>query len=419
MPYARISRWLVHAAACTALLAAPIAPMPALAAGKAKFTDTCAIHRKPFQAIRDYQIQRIIGGVVVGALAGLVRHAIAPEYERDRNGRVITDANGNPKKKGLNAGDILVPAIAGGLIGWFTSLKQTARNQEELQAAVANGMRQDIDQFSPLAQKLADLGNCRRQQIFDTQLAFERGELDAKTAGKRLDDIEKWVAKDDQIISSAAKQQTKTVTAYARATAMADGQDPQQVEAMQPQILATMEAQSASYETKVVESYVDDTGRETVIAPPPRPSETRYVSAGKGANLRAEASPNAKVIKLLPHATPVEAEPATVQGWRKVRTDDAEGFMSEAVLTSEPPAVRGKQQPKAAKPKAAPAPPAPPKKAVRKIQIAPPARKPAKPRDRANMAVADRTSFQQTDAANRKAFELQMNAARASIGAGR
>jgi hypothetical protein len=416
-----LGRRLAAFATAVSLIVSPIATTSAYAAKPKKLVDTCLASRKPFTQIKNYQLNKIIGGTVKGALGGaalgFLTDMVAPEYERDQQGNVLVDSNGKPRKKSTVLQKAVIGAAAGGLIGWFSSLKQTARNQEELQAAVNSNFRQDVDQFSPLGQSLADLGNCRRAQIFAVQQSFERGEIDAKTAAKQLDQLDEWIAKDDEIISKAAKMQSNTVGAYARATAMADGQDPGTVDKNENQVLSTMEAQSTAYKPTITESYVTGDGGEINTPPPPPQTQTRYVRAlqSKGVSLRAEALPNAAAVVFLPNGTEVETEPSNTEGWLSVTAGEAKGYMKESLLADEPPATR-KQAP--VKPKAKPAPVVtkpPPGKAATRLAYVPPSRQPVKARDNASLAVASNAGFAQLKARNSQATSDQMRAARRAL----
>lgn len=411
-------RRAIVALTAVALLASPIGQV-ALAAKAVKFTDACAVQRKPFERIKNYQLKKILGGVAGGALLGMlgavVKSQLNPEYEIDKNG--------NKKKKGPDlVGGAIAGAAVGGLVGWFTSLKQASRNQEELQSAVNANFREDVDQFSPLGQNLADLGNCRRTQIFSVQQAYERKEIDAKTAGKQLDQIDKWIAEDDKTISKAAKIQTNTVGAYARATAMADGGDPATIDKSGDQMVYTLGAQGAAYEPTISESYIyaDQADRSPALPPPPPPiPETRYVKAqqSKGVSLRESADPNAKATMFLENGTEVETLPSTIEGWLSVTAKGQTGFIKDSLLATEPPA-RGKKGSATAKPKAKPAQVVakpPPGKAIVKLAYAPSRKQPVKPRDKATAVVANLSAFQRFRAQDTQNTSSAMSAARRAL----
>lgn len=195
------------------LVLAPLPNAPVLAAPP-KFTDTCDSLRKPFREIRDYQMGRIIGGAVTGLLAGLAT-------------ALLVDAV-NGKGQGVDYGAAAAGgAVTGGLVGYITSKQQAGMKRDELRAAIDGDFRQDVDQFSPLPGNLIALGDCRRQQIYQVQVDGEAGTIDKREAAKRLTKVESWITADDKLIARAAGQQSKTVTSFAQATAMADGIDPE------------------------------------------------------------------------------------------------------------------------------------------------------------------------------------------------
>lgn len=195
------------------LVLGPLPTAPAHA-GPPKFADTCDSLRKPFREIRDYRMGQIIGGAVQGLLAGLAT-------------ALLVDAV-NGQGKGVDYGAAAAGgAITGGLVGYITSKQQAGMKRDELRAAIDGDFRQDVDQFSPLPGNLIALGDCRRQQIYQVQVDGEAGTIDKREAAKRLAKVESWVAADDKLIARAAGQQSKTVTSFAQATAMADGIDPE------------------------------------------------------------------------------------------------------------------------------------------------------------------------------------------------
>lgn len=389
-----------------------LTPLPAAAtkASPPRFEDNCKPIRKPIESIKNYQLNRIIGGAVVGGIVGGLTAVLSsqanPEYERDANGNIIYDQNGKPKKKGPNIlGGVLAGAAAGGLIGWYSSLAQTKQNQEELRQAVNDQFSQDVGQFSPLAQSIADLGNCRRQQIFAVQLGYEKGELSKKEATKRLNTIEKWIKEDDKKISSASKQQTDTIKAYSQAHYMADGRDPAAVKQMDEAPMVELEGQSGEFQAQIVESYMTEDQAEIVQE---APKQYRYVSARNNANIRSAADPKAALVGSLARGTRVEIAPSTVQGWLQVTAENGmSGFMSEALLAESMPGVAPPPPPKpAAKP---------PGKSIKKLKAQPPSARTATSRDKVRQAAADRASVRNMIQADRAATADALSVARQSL----
>lgn len=415
-----VRRRLAGVLAMLALLLTPVAPLPALAKKREpKLVDACIGQRSPFSRIKNYQRDTIFKGVGIGvatgAAVGVANYANDP-YRYDKNGNVVRDANGNPVKRSI-LGDIAVGVIAGAaagaVAGYIVSLKKTHQNQAELQAALASRFDPAIDQFSTLPQSLADLGNCRRQQIFAVQVAFERKEIDADTARRRLDTIEKWIREDDKIISSAAKQQSAAVSDYAQSTLLGESPDPEKAQISDAQAVATFEPASAVYAPAVVESYVDAAGTQIPGPPPEVPTVVRYVVA-KGANLRAEPSTAGAVVTLLPIGEQVDVRPSSTPGWSEVFSAAGSGFMSDKVLGERLPP---KAKPLPDKPRVKPVPVAKPKPAntATKLAVRPPTRTPRATRERVNAAVGGKMGLTQLRSQNDAATSAQLAAARRAL----
>ncbi|MEP9400724.1 hypothetical protein [Sphingomonas sp. VNH70] len=388
----RATAWLVTAALLAAPLPATAAPnvVAGLAlAGSA--SDPCDRHRTPFRAIRDYRMGQVIGGVVAGmALEGL---------------RAIL--NGDK----VRPGNVVIAGIGGGVVAHFLSAKKAAANREALQAALNADYRDDMAQFSPLAAALADLGNCRRQQIYAVQTQYEARTIDQRKAAKALDAIERDIAADNRIISGAAKRQVKVITAYAQETAMADGQDPTAVGERGEAILEEPGMRDAAFEAPIDEQWVDARGVD--ITPPMIPFARRYVVAAKGTPLRAQGMAAAAVVRTLPRGAALDVV-AGDGAWLEVPGEGASSYVAAAdVAISPPPRVKP------------PAPAAnalanrpgrrkalPPGAGVRRLAVRPPVRRPVTTRDQPKAAVAARTSFVRVAAADSAATAEQLRAAR-------
>lgn len=390
----------------TALVLPP--PMPeyvAHAARAPRFDDNCKPLRQPFSRIKNEQTGRILGGVIAGALVGALLGSMVKKerVETDQYGRQYRVRDGNRAAEGAIAG-----AVAGGLTGYLTGIEQHRQNQQELQAALA-GYDGERQQYSDLGQKLADLGNCRNQQIFDVRTQFEAGQFDAKEANSRLAKVEKWIADDNRTVERAADMEAKSITTYAQAVAVAEGESAESAKNNGAGMVSRYEAGSDRLKGDVDVSYES---AETPIAPAVAAVEATsrsYVQSSRGANLRSSPSSSAAVLRSLPYRAQVETSPAEVQGWSKVTFEGQTGYVANSLLSDAQPVPR-----QAARPSAAPRPDiAPGKIIVRR----PASRAPQQRRDSVTKAVADGQSLRAVDAARRTSNQRQLVESRSRIAA--
>lgn len=410
MATAKRHRLLWAGVTTLALFSAPIAPAPmgapAYAAPRApKLTDNCDSLRQPFRQIRDYQVNKIIGGVAKGGLLGAAIGALGAAV------------SGRDVGEGAALGGI-AGATAGGLIAYFESKKQVAENQAALQAAIDSDFSQDVGQYGPVAEAIATLGNCRVQQIVSVRSAYEAKQIDQKTGLAQLSQIEAWVKKDDDIISKAAKMQSNAVGAYARASAMASGRDPKEVESASEAIVQDYEKQGAGYQQAVYTTYVEPNGKEfpTEIEEPI--TETRYVVGTRGYNLRGAPGADAPVVRFLPRGTQVEIDPNISNGYAKVFAGEGEGYLSETALSANKPEKLRSAAPAAT--------PEPAKKRMRKVRRDPPpgstlriavrpAQAPSGQVSKVKLAAATQSSVREANAARRTAVDSTLTDARRAL----
>lgn len=376
--------------ASSAVVPLPIADMTAEARAKKdkppkppkppKFEDNCEPLRQPFTRIKNYQTGQILKGAALGAAAGVLIGVIEAagqkdEYLRDRQGRIIVDAQGRPikKKKDNNVLEYGVAgAVAGGLIGYLTSIEQNRRNQAELQAALGK-FDEERAQYSQLPQALAELGNCRNLQVFTVQQQFEAGILTAEQAGKRLDKVDAWVAEDDEIIAKASKSENESIRTYAQANAVAEGMSAEVAKEQGDAVIARYEAgadrlagtveleEDATAAASVRSAIAASAGARTAEAPatraPGAAQRNLYVSAERGANVRAQPSATATVLGTAPFGASLPYTDSGVAGWAGVTFEGKPGFVSRSLLSeTEPsrPATAPRTARRAPRPEVAP-----------------------------------------------------------------
>lgn len=371
-----------------------------------KFPDNCSALRKPFQDIKNEQLGRTIAGTILGGLAGaLIGSRIKKEeVVYDQNGRAVGVKRGNRAAEGAIAG-----AVLGGLGGYLTGIEKHRQNQAELQQAL-DRRSAERNQYDGLGQKLADLGNCRNQQIFDVQAQFEAQQLTPEVASSRLDKIQEWIAKDDSIIDKAAGMDAESVTRYAQAVAVADGVSAKDAEAGGTVMVDRYRADSNGYEGSVNVSY-DPSGSASPVpvSSSEEPSISRaFVKASRGANIRETPSTQGRVIGSLPFRAEVQVLPATVEGWSQLTFQGRPGYLANSLLSLGRPVARP------VTPQAAPPRPeiAPGKIVVRQRTTTAPTRQ-----RMVSKAIGDNQTLKAVDSARRTSNQRQLLASRNRIAA--
>jgi uncharacterized protein YgiM (DUF1202 family)/uncharacterized protein YcfJ len=385
--------------ATSVLVPLPLPVHAAYAAKSEKFEDACKNLRQPFRKIKNQQLGATIGGALLGAFVG----ALVGSQMKSRE--VVRDRYGNTRvKEGNRAGEMaLTGAVAGGLAGYLASVEQHREDQAELQRAL-QGFDTERAQYSELGQRLADLGNCRNQQIFTVRTEFDASRITANQAQKRLDKIQTWIAADDNLIDKAAELESKSITRYAQVVAVTEGESAQNADANGQAMLARYEGDSARFQS-AVEVIYEAPG--TSVAPSEPVSKRSFIRAPRGANLRQSPNAGAPVLRNLPNRTPVEVRPAEVAGWAKVMYQGEEGYVASTLLSETQPAAAPRPAPKRPRPDLAPA----------KIAVRPAATRPQQRRQMVTKAFADGKSLRAIDAARRSTQNQQMADARNRVAA--
>lgn len=385
MPVLRsISRtWLTAAAAATVMTG--LAASPAEAAKKTKFADRCETYRKPFSKIQNYRKDQAVKGALLGGLAGLA------------TGVVLNSGRDN-KKSVLPY--VIGGAAAGGVIGYVSAKAQQARDREEVQRAIASDFNGEVQNYEPLAGTIADLGNCRREQIYSVQADYEAKLIDGAEARKRLVLLESWVAKDDKAISGAADVQSERIAYYVQAQRLAEGARPEETENADANFGYYSDAR---LQPAIAVSTVDASG--AVLTPaeaPPPPFSTLYVSNRAGVNLRQQPNTAAAKLATLPYRAAAQVRQSTTPGWYEVEWNGQTGYAASSFFDGTlPPRVLV----------SAPA----PKKGVRKLQITKLKGDTSTPRAQASTAVASRSAAQQTRVRSAAETSAQLSDLRSAL----
>jgi uncharacterized protein YgiM (DUF1202 family)/uncharacterized protein YcfJ len=333
-----------------------------------KFEDECAALRKPFTKMKNRKMTSTLIGAVIGGVTG----AIVGSQMKTRETYVDKDGNVRVKEGNRAAEGAIAGALVGGLSGYLSSLEKARNDREALRAALQK-QTENRAQFSQLPQQIADLGNCRNNQMAKIGMQVEAGEITPEEGFARLEKVDKWVAEDDRTISKAAGEDTESIISYAQYTAVAvDGKSAAEVEAAGDAIIDQYAAQAAKFEPGVEVVY--DTGEvfsaadyamavaeelpmmEGASQPAAAaqsaevPFTTAYVSARNGARLREAPSTDAEVVANLPNRKQIEVRASSVADWLEARADTLSGFISAPLVSSKRPSDVTAAAPKKPKP---------------------------------------------------------------------
>lgn len=313
---------------------------------KTKYKDYCADLRQPFSSIKNQSFKKSLLGVLGGALlGGLAGSMIKGDRKVDKNGQVRRE---NMALEGAIAG-----AALGGMVGYLSSLEQARADREALQNAL-NKHNSERAQYLGLDQKLAELGNCRTRMLFEIEQDLVNGTIDAEEAKARLAKADQWIAKDDEVIAKAAKMNAESITAYAQAAAVIEGESAEAAEGNPDGMVERYAAKAAEFENAVDVVYeVDGTvvgyGSADDLPDAGTPSEpapefaAAYVKASSGARVRAEPTTSSEILGVIGFREKVDAATdPQVEGWSKVKYKDLSGFVSSALLTLDRPAAIAK-----------------------------------------------------------------------------
>lgn len=298
------------ATAVALCLAVALAWQPsAVEAKAARMQDTCKDARAPFSKIKNFSTDQALKGAAIGGGAAVAATLL-------KSGR---------KSTGDILGALVAGAMAGGIAGYITSIEQDKRNKAELRSAIDQDFGPTMQAQSQLPGQLAYLGQCRRSQIAYVESAAGSGAMSGKDARRALGDIEKWIAKDDEVIAKAAGAQAKTITEYAQASAVANGVD----------------AQTAQREGWAMDYYgLDVLGTQIEAQNAMQDASQYFVNAPSGARLRAGPTTASGVVGTLAHGSKIEATGTSSAGWVPVRTaNGAVGYVNLDLLANTTPAA--------------------------------------------------------------------------------
>jgi hypothetical protein len=387
----------------------PLVTAPAVAKPSApKFDDACKAYREPFTRIKNYSDKTaftVAAGAMLAGAALAASQGGQVQYRRLPNGQVVAE------KKQAGFGDILAGAMLGFVVGLAAGKIAVAKKDRAQKLELINALQQDYSQhdavFSPLAQNLADLGNCRQTQITGVAGQYKAGTIDKKTADEYLKTIEKWIGEDDRTIDVISQKQNKRIASYAQGLASIDAESEEQFRQTSQMIDTASIKGSEAFRSTVVTQYVDP---GSPIPPPPPPPEpqvltTYYVKDQSGARLRVEPSASGRILRVIPMNTRINAAPSGQGNWYSVEVDGERGYVdasligTERVTVTPPPPVASKPRPGA----------------VPIIKVAPQARKPKTILEKQYAAVGAQKTFEDVRAANRKNWLAALEAARNSM----
>lgn len=350
--------------------------------------DSCAALREPFKKVKNAATTQAVIGAGLGALTGLLAAK-------------VSNANKEETTK-----MVLVGAGLGAMAGYFNARRQQGETAAQLQASVASDFAPRMAIYSKVAENLADLGNCRRAQVFAIQQDYETQAATLEESRTRLDQVQQWISQDDQLVSEVAKTQSQRVANYAQAYGLASGMSEDQVAAPEQAISSLGEAQIGRYEDTVQVDSVDARGASAGL----RAMRLRYAKPAGGARMRAAANATSAQVTIIPRNGAVEIVKAGegALAWSEVRWNGQAGFVRNDLLASEPSTGPVK-----------PPPPAPPVKRTKPTTVSiRPSTRPASvaPIEQVRVAVATQRTMEHTRLTDKAATGAALAEANALLG---
>ena len=354
--------------------------------------DSCVALRKPFQRVKDAARTQVIVGGILGAAGGFLA-AKQQHATNDQTTRMI-----------------LGGMTLGAMAGYFNARRQQGETAAQLQASVADDFEPRVAMYSKIAENLADLGNCRRGQVFAIQQDYEAHAATVDESRTRLAWVQRWIEEDDVLVSAVAKTQSQRVASYAQAYGLASGMSEAQVTVPSQAISNLGEAQINRYEGSVaVDAASEANGSRAANAG--QNGVFRYAKPAGGARLRSTADTAGAQIAMIPQGAAVEVANtgSGPLGWSEVRWNGKTGFVRNDLLSDKPPSINS--------PKVAP-PSAPPKRSGPRTVLVRPSAKPAPvtPVEHAQAAAAAQRTVERTRQADRTATASALAEAQALLG---
>ncbi len=389
------------------LLALPLPTAPALAKpSMPKFEDACRINREPFTRIKNYSDKTaftVAAGAMLAGAALAANQRGQVQYRRLPNGQLVAE------QKQASFGDILAGAMAGFLIGLIAGKIAVAKKDKQQKQELINALDEDYKTneavFSPLAQNLADLGNCRQTQIAGVVRQYKAGEIDRKMADNNLKLIEKWIAEDDRTIDVISQKQNKRIAGYSSALASIDAENEDQYRQIGQKIDSDSISGSKSFLPAVVTQYVDPDAPNAATPPAePKVLTTYYVKNASGARMRADANSAGRIMRVIPKGARIDAAPSGQGNWYSVEIDGERGYVDASLIGTEkvtvtPPPIVSKPRPGA----------------VPIIKVTAPTRAPKTIIEKQYAAVAAQKTFDDVRVATRSSQSSALLAARNSL----
>lgn len=159
--------------------------------------DPCLQFRAPFEKIRKERQQRIAGWAAAGAIVGA-----AATRGRDRN-EVI--------------GGILLGAIAGGLLGYIADVEKRSSTTAGFRSAVSSDARRDVNSTDSLLRSLSQLNSCRVREVRSVVADQRAGRIDKQRARGLLASIRQSTRQDNRIINSVVADLDRVQRTYVSA----------------------------------------------------------------------------------------------------------------------------------------------------------------------------------------------------------
>jgi hypothetical protein len=288
--------------------------------------DTCAPLRKPFSDLRNHAVTSAVVGAAIGLGAGFLLGK-------------LTGQRGNNL-----AATALSGAVAGAAFSWVKAKQEQGMQEAELQQALSQEMGPEMSNYSRLAGQLAELGNCRRAQLYEVRTEAVTHAITREEAMVRANRIMTWVSQDDAVVSQAAKVQSDRVGYYAQAYGATEGMTETQVGDGTAVLRTVSDRRGNAYEPRIEVSSSNTSGSEPDDSSAARPvsdgSLTWYARAPRGAAIHD--SPGSRdTMGTAPFGSPISVAGVAPQdpAWFKVSWHGQDAYVRGDQMAAQPPAA--------------------------------------------------------------------------------
>lgn len=173
--------------------------------------DPCARLRQPFVDVRKEQRQTVAKWAALGTAAGVAAGAAIDSRNRLRGALI----------------GAVVGLASGATAGYYADLQKRAKTTESLRETVFSDAKGDVRSSDDLIQAVTRLNRCRLTSIQAVAADVQDKKISKEEAEKRLAEIKRATAEDNQLIASAAQGLEKRTNFYVNALKQSGAENPQ------------------------------------------------------------------------------------------------------------------------------------------------------------------------------------------------